>query len=229
MPRTVTPKEVAMRMTLEYSRGVKDHTTKSLEAICGLCWELEKQKIDIDAFALQCANLISKQFAIESVAIGVKDPADGRYRYKAVVGLDKDVADGFKLLSYSRAELLKESDYPSHDISHHTKLFLGEEHPYAAGEEFTYRRPGLIGMKRRALDDSLEADYLDFFFNGTDGDILGFIEISGTRLRKLPDSTTIRWIELIAGILGLAVQKARDKQRAVHGEARSAVAEPTQE
>ncbi len=205
--RTVTPGDVAMRLRLEYSRGVRDHTSRALEAICGLCWDLEKPHIEMADFAFQCASLISKLFAIESVAIGIRD-SDGRYRYKAVVGLDQDVADGFARLSYSREELLRESDYPCHQITPRTKLFLTEDHPYAAGEEFTYRRPGLLGMRRRAVDESLEADYLDFFFNGPDGDILGFIETSGTRLRKLPDATTIRWIELVAGVLGMAVQKS---------------------
>lgn len=206
-PELVSPMQVAQKMTIEYSRGVRDHTTKSLVAICGLCWKLEEPHIDIDGFAFECANLITKLFGIESVAVGVRDASDGLYRYNAVVGLEKEVADGIRRLSYTREELLNSADYPCHDISTHTKLFLSEEHPYAKGEEFTYRRPGLIGMKRRALDDSLEADYMDFFFNGPDGDILGFIEISGTRLRKFPDATAIRWIELVAGILGLAAQK----------------------
>jgi hypothetical protein len=153
------------------------------------------------------AELISKLFGIESVAIGVRDPVDRLYRYKAVVGLEKQVVDGFSKLTYTKEELLNTNTYPNHEISSHTRLFLSEEHPYAEGEEFTYRRPGLIGMKRRTLTDSLEADYLDIFFHEPEGDILGFIEISGTRLRKLPDAATIKWIELISAILGVAVQR----------------------
>ena len=205
---TVNPKDVAMKVKLDYSRGVKDHTTKALEALCELCWELEQPNVDTETFARHTAEMISKLFAIESVAVGVRDPGDRRYRYIAVVGLDKEVADGFKTLAYTREELLEPSTYPCYDVSSHTKLFLSEDHPYAEGEEFTYRRPGLIGMRRRTLTDSLEADYLDFFFNGRDGDVLGYIEVSGTRLRKLPDATTIRWIELAAGILSTAVQRS---------------------
>jgi hypothetical protein len=203
----VDPKEVALRMRLDYSRGVKDHTTRALEAVCDLCWKLEQPHLTADSFLRDAAELISKLFGIESVAIGVRDPVDRLYRYKAVVGLEKEIADGFSNLTYTREQLLNESTYPSHEISGHTRLFLSEEHPYAEGEEFTYRRPGLIGMKRRTLTDSLEADYLDIFFRGPDGDILGFIEISGTRLRKMPDAATIRWVELIGALLGVAVQK----------------------
>lgn len=203
----VNPNEVALKMKLDYSRGVKDHSTKALEAVCELCWNLVKPDLNADECLREAAELISKLFAIESVAIGVRDPADRKYKYKAVIGLDKEVADGFMDLSYTKDQLLDPSKYPSHDISAHTKLFLSEDHPYTKEEEFTYRRPGMIGMKRRTISDSLEADYLDIFFNGSDREVLGFIEISGTRMRKLPDSTAIKWIELIGGLLGVVMQK----------------------
>jgi len=203
----VNPKEVALRMRLDYSRGVKDHTARAVEAVCDLCWRLEQPHFTADSFVGDAAELISKLFGIETVAIGVRDPVNGLYRYKVVIGLEKEVVDGFLKLTYTREQLLDSRTYPSHEISSHTRLFLTEEHPYAEGEEFTYRRPGLIGMKRRTVTDSLEADYLDIFFREPNGDILGFIEISGTRLRKLPDAATIRWIELIGALLGVAVQR----------------------
>jgi hypothetical protein len=205
--RPVSTGDVAAKLRIDYSRGVKDHTTKSLESACNLCWQLEKTRLNIDGFIHEAADLISRLFSIESVAIGVWDRKARLYKYRDIVGLEQDVVDGFKQLSYTKDELLNPEKYPCHEISSHTKLFLSEEHPYAEGEEFTYRRPALIGMTRRSITDSLEADYLDIFFYGHDNEILGFIEISGTRLRKLPDAGTIRWIELIAGIVGMAVQR----------------------
>ncbi len=206
--KEVSPKDVALKMRIDYSRGIKDQTTKSLEAICEHCWKLEKANLNLDAFAHDTAELVSKLFSIESVAIGIRDP-DGLYRYKAVVGLDKDVADGFFKLAYRENELFDAKTYPSYEISKHTKLFLTEDHPYANGEEFTYRRPGLIGMKRFSVTDSLEADYIDTLFYDEAGRPLGYIEMSGTRLRKLPDVSTIRWVELIGGIVGAAIRAAR--------------------
>lgn len=203
----VDPKDVALRMRLDYSRGVKDHTTRALEAVCDLCWKLEQPHFTADSFVSDAAGLIVKLFGIETVAIGARDPVDRLYKYKVVVGLEKEITDGFSNLTYTREQLLDSRTYPNHEISSHTRLFLTEEHPYAKGEEFTYRRPGLIGMKRRTVSDSLEADYLDIFFHEPNGDILGFIEISGTRLRKLPDAATIRWIELIGALLGVALHR----------------------
>jgi hypothetical protein len=45
------------------------------------------------------------------------------------------------------------------------------------------------------------------------------MDISGTRGKKLPDATTIRWIELIAQILGFAIRirahASQDLQKSV--------------
>ena len=206
-PKTVDARDVALRMKLDYSHGVKDQTMRHLEAVSGLCSKIERPNLDTDAVLKETADLITRVFGIESVTICVRDPADRKYRYRVIVGLDKENADGFKDIAYTREQLENSSTYPSHEISRRTRLFLTEDHPYAPGEESTYRRPGLIGMRRRSINDSLEADYIDFFFYGQDADILGFIETSGTRLKKLPDSETVRWIELIASILGIAFQK----------------------
>lgn len=130
----------------------------------------------------------------------------GPGRRRAIAGFDKETEDGYKKLTHTKERLLDPSVYPSYEISKHTRLFLAEDHPYAEGKEFTNRRPGLIGMKRRDPTDSLEADYLDSFYYGPDREVLAYIEISGTRMRKLPDTATIRWMELMAVILGAAIQ-----------------------
>lgn len=205
-PEIVDPADVARKMKTDYTHSVKDHTTKALEVVCEHCWKLERSEHNTQDFLRETAELISKYFGIASVAIAVRDPLDKLYRYKIVNGVEKEVVEGFKNIAYTRDQVNDDKTYPGHEISSHTKIYLAEEHPYANGEEFSYKRPGLIGMKRRAITDSLEADYIDFFFYGPDKDILGWIETSGTRLRKLPDSTTIRWIELIAFLVGRALQ-----------------------
>ncbi len=208
-PQFVSAKDVVMKMKLDYSRGVKDQTTKGLEAVCRLCWEFERPRLDPEGFMREVADMVLRLFSIESVGIGTRDPADNLYKYRVIAGLDKEIEDGYKKLRYTKEQLLAPSTYPSYEISRHTRLFLAEDHPYAEGEEFTYRRPGMLGMKRRTVTDSLEADYLDFLFYDANGEVLGFIETSGTRMKRLPDAATIKWIELIAGILGIVVQRER--------------------
>jgi hypothetical protein len=206
VPEVVNPDEVARKLRTDYSHGIMDHTTKILEDVCELCWRLEQPDMNIQDFLLNTADLISRRFGIASVSIAVWDPLTKLYRYKAVNGIDKEAIESYMRIAYTKAQVNDNSTYPCHEISSHTKIYLTEEHPYAPGEEFSYRRPGLIGMKRRALTDSLEADYVDCFFYGKDKEILGWIETSGTRLRRLPDAETIRWIELVAIIVGHAIQ-----------------------
>ena len=197
-----------MKMRLDYARGVKDHSIRCVENLNELCWKLESPGYDAGMFMREAAELISKLFGIASVAISVRDP-DNLFRYKVVIGLDPEAIRGFDKLVYTEEYLLDATIFPNYEISKHTKLYLAEDHPYAEGEEFSYQRPGLIGMKRRALTESLEADYLDFYFRSPDGKLLGYIEASGTRLRKLPDAPTIIWIELLANVLGLGLSRRR--------------------
>lgn len=205
----ISARDVVMRMKLDYSRGVKDQTTKGVEAICRLCWKFERPNLSSEAFMKEIVDTILKLFAIESVGIGLRDPVDKLYRYRVIGGLDKEIEDGYLRLRYTKEELLEPSTYPSYEISKHTRLFLAEDHPYAEAESFTYRRPGLLGMKRRSVTDSLEADYIDVLFLDSNDEVLGFVEISGTRMRTLPDATTIKWIEAFASILGIVIQKER--------------------
>jgi hypothetical protein len=166
----------------------------------------------MNLFVRDTAEMLVKLFAIESIGICLRGD-DELYRYAALSGIDEKGMKEFASIAYKEDQLLDPSTYPSYELSDRTRLFLSEDHPYAPGEEGTYRRPGLIGLRRRTLTDSLEADYLDFFFYDHTGHIAGYIEASGTRLRKLPDPETIRWIELMATLLGVAQQVSRSRRQ----------------
>lgn len=198
--------DVARKLKLDYSRGIKDQNEKAIEGVNELWAHLLEPHIQLKTLAKEACDFICRRFSIASTAIAFRNPIDLKYRYEGVSGLTDDVVAGFMKLSYTREELLNPEVYKSHEISKYSRIFLGEEHPYANGEEFSYTHPGLIGMKRRSLTDSLEADYIDTFILDTSGELAGFIEFSGTRLRKLPDTTTIKWVELIALMFGAAIR-----------------------
>lgn len=209
LPVVVDPKDVAFKMKTEYSRGVKDQTEKVLEAMIDLCRKFEQSQVDISVISKEAAELISKRFGIASVAIALRDPVDKLFRYVSIVGLDEENIEGFKKLVYTEEQVTDESMYKSYVISDQTRLYLDEDHPYAPGEETTYRRPGLLDMKRRSITDSLEADYVDVFFRQKDGTLMGWIELSGTRMRMLPDVATIKWVELLSFYLSIALRLRR--------------------
>ena len=198
--------DVARKLKLDYARGVKDQHEKAVEGTNELWERILQPDVEIKTLAKDACEFICKRFSIASTAIALRSSADFKYRYEAVAGLSDEIVAGFMKLSYTRDELLNSSTYKSHEVSKYSRIFLGEEHPYAAGEEFSYSHPGLMGMKRRSLTDSLEADYIDTFILDAAGEIAGYIEISGTRLRKIPDTTTIKWVELIAFMFGAALR-----------------------
>lgn len=209
IPEIVDPRDVAFKMQTEYSRGVKDNVQKALEALTDLCKKFEQAGSELSVVLKEVADLISRRFAISSVAVAVRDPADDLFRYKAVVGVGPEVEQEFWKLVYTEGQVTDENTYRSYAISNLTRLYLDEDHPYAPGEEFSYNRPGLLDMKRRSLTDSLEADYLDVFFREKSGQLMGWIELSGTRMRKLPDAATIRWVELMSCYLSIAIRLRR--------------------
>jgi len=206
--KVVSPNDVAIKMKIDYSRGFKDHTTKNLEAFDSILVRLEQPNFDMDALTKDTAETLERLFSIESVGICIRGD-DGLYRYSTVAGVDEQTFNEFKTIAYTEEQLQNGSVYPSHEISNRTRLYLTEDHAYAAGEELTFRRPSLIGLKRRTLTDALEADYIDFFFYDETGRISGYIESSGTRLKKLLDPETIRWMELMAEIMGVAFRLHR--------------------
>ncbi len=200
----VPPLEVASKMRMDYQHGARDLAAKALEALGPLLDRVASQDFDLNSIYRDCATMIMRDLGIGTVAICAWTPPTQQYRFKAIAGMRNDAQALYEKLWYTRKDALDEHTYPSHEISKQTKLYLSEDHPYAPGQEATFMRPGLIGLKRRSSVEALEADYLCTFFFGRKGDILGWIEYSGTRMGKLPDSATIRWVELAAHVLGIA-------------------------
>jgi hypothetical protein len=204
-PQVVEPRDVALKMRMDYSHGAMDHSMKIVEEVNSFCAKVKLITFDMDSFLKDAADLISRVFGILNTTIAVWDDKRGLYRYRAFVGFDNETVEAHGKITYGKADLIDETRYPSHEISKHTRLYLSEQHPYAEGEESSFARPALLGMKRRSISDSLEGDYLCFYFRDPDNDILGWIETSGTRMRKLPDTQTIKWIELVACIVGAVI------------------------
>ncbi len=204
--KVVGPEEVARRLKLDYSRGVKDQTEKILEELTEAFTHIDRADIPLKSILTQFADIISKRLGIATVGIALRDPSDRMYRYETVVGVSEQVLAVYKKFSYTREQVTDESVYKSYEISKHSRMFLGEDHPYAAGEESSYQRPGLLDMKRRSVTDSLEADYIDTFFYDSEGEMLGWIEISGTRTKRIPDSTSVKWTELVGLMISTAVR-----------------------
>lgn len=205
--RAVDYKTIPGKMKLDYMHGMRDQTQKSLEGIQNLLAHFRKPQLDIDSLLKDAANMIWRQLGIDSVSIGLRDPKDKLYKYKVMVGFRDDVVEAHKKISYTKEQFFDSPDYVGSDISDLSRIYMVEDNNPSEDDKKTFNRPGLLSaMKRRTSTDSLEGDYIDVRIYGANDDLLGWIEISGTRTMKLPSATTIRWVETIASIIGAALR-----------------------
>jgi uncharacterized Zn finger protein (UPF0148 family) len=201
------------KLRYDYAHSAVEPVQKSQEGIQSLLAHFRNLKIDIDALLQETANLISKQYGIADVAIGLRDPKDGLYRYKAMAGFRDDALKGHKTIVYTKEQFSDGSGFKGNDISKYSRIYLEEDNVLSEEERKTYNRPGLFARRRPSASESLEGDYIDVKILGVGEDLLGWIEISGTRTMKLPDITTIRWVEVIASILAAALVKQVERAR----------------
>jgi hypothetical protein len=153
----------------------------------------------------EAAEFIRRQFEIEDVSIGLLDPRDGLYRYKAMTGLRADVAEAHKKIAYKKEQFFEDSEFHGVPISKYSRIYLQEDNTLTEEETSMYGHPGLLRVERRDATASLEGDYIDTGIYDSDDELVGWIEISGTRSRMLPDATTIRWVEVIASMIATAL------------------------
>lgn len=205
-------RDIPLRLKFEYSHTLKDQTQKSLESIQHILEQFTKPVIDVKGLMQQIADNISKQFGIDNVAIGLKSPEDGKYRYVIHSGVREEAIQIRSKIAYTLDDFYKDGDFNGTFISKYSKIYLAEDNEYKDIERMAYNRPLLLGLKRRSLNDSLEADYIDSFILGLNDELLGWIEISGTRTGKLPDAATVRWVEAAAALIGVALRCEKTKR-----------------
>lgn len=204
-PATLTDHtEVGRRMRFNYAHGYKDAIAKELETIQVILEHFEKRPVESDVLMKDSANLICKQFGIANAAIGLRDP-DGMYRYKIMVGLRPEIMEAQAKLAYTEKQFGEESEYIGTKISKFTKVYLEEDIIPDRPDSELYNRPSLLGSRRVSAESCLEGDYIDYHIFGVNSELLGWIETGGTRAGKMPDTTTIRLIEIMASMIGVAL------------------------
>jgi len=208
-PRDFDHREVARKLKQEYAHGARDSSIRHLDALHSLVKYLMKADPNLDEMLEQTARSIYTQFSIKEVSIALRSTSDGLYRYAAEYGMRADVWAAHDKITYTYDDLMDTRKYKPITVSHHTQLFLAEDNPYGPDEGDTYSEHLMKQSKRKSASDSIEGDYLDIFLYGPQDEILGWIEISGTWDGKIPDARTIRCLEIVASVLGIAVTRHR--------------------
>jgi hypothetical protein len=204
---TINPGIIKKRVWLAYQYACNNPANERSDAVQALVSKLADPSTDMHEFLQQVADTINNTLGIKEVTIGLRSPSDGMYRYEVMSGLTDSEWEGHKSLSYNLDEFYSQEVYKFMQISRFTRLFLAEDNPYASGEEATYEREVMLQSKRKSLDDTIEGDYLDICIYGKGEDLLGWIEISGMKSGRFPDAETIKCLELLASVIGVALAR----------------------
>ncbi len=197
----VSKDEVARKLKLTYQFPQDDHIARTLDSVQSLFTAVGRGQGTAEVLK-EAAGLISKNLRIREVALGLRGP-DGLYRLEAFVGYRPETEAANRKLVYRIEDFGDSEIYKGVPISRLTTAYFAEDDPYPKSEEDTFNRPILLRGKRMTEDECIEGDYFSTKICAPNGDLLGWIDIGATTACKLPDATCLKWIELVASILGL--------------------------
>jgi hypothetical protein len=201
----VDSQSVNRRLKFEYLRVKNDHASKSLEVFTQLAAHLQKPQVSVTEMIQDACAVLQRQFRLRWVMIGLRE-SDGYYRYLVNSGMREDAWSKQRTKQYLLNDFeLSTENYRAAEISKLTRSYLEEENPLGKNDEGVVNRPALLNARRRADDETLEADFLDTLITGPNGELLGWIEYSGTVTGKFPDAITIRHIEVAASLIASAI------------------------
>ena len=207
----VRPDEVERKLKLGYVYGDRSPTRRLLDDVRNLAGRICSPDVKLEAILQEAADIVHKSLWIREVTIGLRNPADGKYRYAVMSGLRDDAWKAHADLEYTHEQFHNPDEFNSRSISGQTVLFLTEDEPYLEGEDDTFNRPILLKARRRRADECIEGDYLDTHIRNRNGDLIGWVEYSGTKSGEFPDGNAIRWIELIATLLALVIERKAEE------------------
>lgn len=201
----VNPDLIKKRMRLAYQYACSNPANERMDCVHNLITKLADFDIDMHKYLQEAADTICEKLGIQEITIGLRSHSDGLYRYEVMAGLSEAEWDAHKSLSYKLEDFFNSPVYKHMQISRFTRLLLAEDYPYANGEEATFEKDLMLQSKRKSLDDAIEGDYLDILIYGEGDDLLGWIEISGMKTGLFPDVESIKCLELLASVIGVAL------------------------
>jgi hypothetical protein len=206
MAQPISVDTVKRKLKFDYLKIKNDPESKNLEVFSHLLTHLTRPQLLISELMDDTAVTLQKQFRLRWVMIGLRDTADGRYRYMFMSGMRDEAWARQKTKSYRLEDFAPNSNgYKAGEMSNITRVYLEEENPLYDEDVNVVNRPALLRAKRKAEDDTLEADFIDTLIVGPGNELYGWLEYSGTVTGKFPDSLTMRHMEVVASILAAAI------------------------
>jgi len=156
------------------------------------------QKDSIGTFLLDAAMMISRLFEFKEVAFGLKDTADGRFKYAVTLGFLPATQEAMRKIAYTIDDMSDHTNYKDIKLGRISEFVIDSPEQ----DLRTFNRPALVHKKRSMVDEFLEGDYIDIYLFGTSDEMIGWLELAGPKSGKIPGADTIRWLELIVSIIG---------------------------
>jgi hypothetical protein len=192
----------------------KDQTEKIIDSIMSLEEMGRNKKQPLDAVLDHACRMIFRLFNFHEVCMGLKDRDENIYRYQVFFGQRKDILDRMKKIRYTEEDMLSQDKYPFVMIGKLAQLNPFEGLP--EWEKDLFGRTYQLGEKRSSNEEFHEGDYIDFWIYGANDELVGWIEATRIGDNKLPSRTTIRWVELIADVLGGIIVRKRMEEGSPH-------------
>lgn len=205
MQGSVDIEAVKRRLKFDYVKTRNDPSSRILETFSTLLANFQRPQMAIHDLMQEAANLIQKQFRFRWTMIGLKSQSDELYRYEVQVDMRAESWARQKAKVYKINDFDMKGNYKAGEISKLSRFYPEEENPLFKEDEEVTNRPILLRTKRKIEDEALEADFIDTLILGPRDELMGWVEYGGTVAGKLPDIMTIRYIEVIACILGAAM------------------------
>jgi hypothetical protein len=156
-------------------------------------------------FLEQVMNIMYRYLDFSELAVAIKDPGDGQFRYIAFMGMRKDAENAYRKLSYNTDDVFSQSKYPRIKCTTSVDFFPSELRPEKDGEIETFNRPGLLRQHRISLEMLQEGDYFCAYLQSQRGDLLGWFDLARTKDGKFPSGNTLRWLNLICTVVGKVI------------------------
>ncbi len=189
----------------KYSSIPKNDLQKILDSLMELIEFSRDRNHDAKGFLEQAARKIFRLFEFGEIAIGLKSPRDGLYRYEVLFGYSKKTEAAYRQLEYTTDDMGSYDKYPFVKTGRISELDPVEG--FSEEDRHLYDRPLVAGAPRKSAEDFQEGDYFDVWMYDESKNIIGWIELSKPKSGKMPSCDTIRWIEVYAEVCALILQK----------------------
>jgi len=205
-------KEIGALLKKRYSEATSSEEQKILDGLQNFISHIKLRRTSRNVLQ-EAAKTIHRVFPFQEIALGIRSPDDGLYRYDTFIGYSREAEGEFKKQAYDLKTFFDPGEFPSIRISKMIDLTIAENEPRMEKEQACWNRPTLLKVPRKSPDDFTEGDYMDVLVYSEDNELIAWIELSAPRDGKMPSSSTLKGLELFAAVLSMALQSLAPKEK----------------